>query len=216
MAPAWQHVDMARFTTQRGLDRLVNFSDATVAIAATLLVLPLTDLAGQVHDIGLESVLIDHLSEITSFVISFMIIAVIWSEHHRLFEWVVSYDGPLLVLNFVWLLAIVTIPFSTALTQDVDMHDRVSSALYLGIMLLAFVALAAMYVVARHDKRVLDPERRDEFEVGPSIAMAVLCAIALVVAMTVPAIGRWSVFLLVLSDPIWLAVRKVTSQRPGR
>lgn len=33
--------------TERGLDRLVNFSDATVAIAITLLILPLVDLAGE-------------------------------------------------------------------------------------------------------------------------------------------------------------------------
>jgi uncharacterized membrane protein len=30
--------------TERGFDRIVNFSDATVAIAMTLLVLPLVDL----------------------------------------------------------------------------------------------------------------------------------------------------------------------------
>ena len=33
--------------TDRGLDRLVNFSDATVAIAITILILPLVDLAGE-------------------------------------------------------------------------------------------------------------------------------------------------------------------------
>ena len=33
--------------TERGFDRLVNFSDAVVAIAATLLVLPLVDLGSE-------------------------------------------------------------------------------------------------------------------------------------------------------------------------
>ena len=39
---------MARFPRahRTGFDRLVNFSDATVAIAMTLLVLPLVDLGG--------------------------------------------------------------------------------------------------------------------------------------------------------------------------
>ena len=38
-------------TTERGLDRVVNFSDAVVAIAITLIILPLVDLA-QEHDDG--------------------------------------------------------------------------------------------------------------------------------------------------------------------
>ena len=39
---------MARFAsvthTERGLDRLINFSDAVIAIAATLLILPLVEI----------------------------------------------------------------------------------------------------------------------------------------------------------------------------
>lgn len=95
-------------------DRLVNLSDATVAIAVTLLVLPLADLAGRADNGGLETFLIDHTSMIGAFVTSFLIIAVIWTEHHRLFELLVSYDGPLLALNFVWLFAIVVITFAPA------------------------------------------------------------------------------------------------------
>ena len=198
---------MARFATQRGLDRLVNFSDATVAIALTLLVLPLVDLARQVRG-GLGAFLTDHALVIVAFLTSFLIIAVIWTEHHRLFEVLVSYDGPLLVLNFVWLLAIVAIPFSTAITQDRPIHDRLSSALYIGNLLLAFVALAAMHLVARYDPRVMDPGRRGTFRVGPSIVLAGICAVALIVALTVPAVGRYAVFLLVLADPVWLAIQK--------
>jgi uncharacterized membrane protein len=36
--------------TERGLDRLVTFLDAVVAIAITLLVLPLVELLGEGHD----------------------------------------------------------------------------------------------------------------------------------------------------------------------
>lgn len=207
---------MARFTTQRGLDRLINFSDATVAIAVTLLVLPLTELAGQGHRGGVIAFLTDHVSVIGAFLVSFLIIAVIWTEHHHLFELLVSYDGPLLALNFVWLFAIVAIPFSTAITQDRATHDRVSSALYLGNLLLAFVTLAAMHLVARHDSRVIDPACRGTFRVGPSIMVAAACAIALIIAVMVPALGRWAVFLLVLVDPVWFVIRKTAGPDDAR
>src|SRR5918998_735235 len=126
---------MVRFTTQRGLDRLVNFSDATVAIAVTVLVLPLTELAGQAQQVGIGAFLIDHVSQIGAFLTSFLVIAVIWTEHHRLFEALVSYDAPLLAPNFVRLFGIVAIPFSTAITQDRAAGDRSSNALHLGNLL---------------------------------------------------------------------------------
>ncbi|MBD0321871.1 MAG: DUF1211 domain-containing protein [Aldersonia sp.] len=206
---------MALFTTQRGLDRLVNFSDATVAIALTVLVLPLTDLASQGNR-GVVDILADHGSVIGAFLVSFSVIAVLWTEHHRLFERLDSYDGPLLALNFVWLLAIVTIPFSTAITQDWPMHDRPSSVLYLGNLLVAFLALAAMHLVARYDPHVIAPRRRGAFRVGPSIVVATLCAVALVVAVTVPAIGRWAVFLLLLADPLAFALGKTAVSNDAR
>src|SRR5919112_1665153 len=185
---------MVRFTTQRGLDRLVNFSDATVAIAVTVLVLPLTELAGQAQaQGGIGAFLVDNVSEIGAFLTSFLVITVIWTEHHRLFEALVSYDGPLVALNFVWLFAIVAIPFSTAITHDRAVGDRASNALYIGNLLLAFLALAAMHLVARYDLPVLDPVRRGTFRVGPSIVVTATCAIALLVAVTVPAIGRYAV-----------------------
>lgn len=202
---------MARFETQRGLDRLVNFSDATVAIAVTLLVLPLTELAGHGHGDGVVPFVTDHISVIGAFVTSFLVIAVIWTEHHRLFEVLVSYDGPILVLNFVWLFAIVAIPFSTAITQYVAFHDRPASAFYIGNLLLAFITLAAMHLVARYDSRVLDPRQRGAFRVGPSIVVAATCAVALIVAVAVPALGRGTVFLLVLADPVWLAIQKTAA-----
>jgi uncharacterized membrane protein len=48
---------MTRFRTERGLDRLVNFSDATVAIAITILLLPLVDVAVEIEKESLGEVL---------------------------------------------------------------------------------------------------------------------------------------------------------------
>lgn len=128
----------------------------------------------------------------------------------------VSYDGRLLTLNFVWLFAIVAIPFSTAITHDVAVNDRPASAFYIGNLLLAFLALAAMHLVARWNPRVIDPSHRGTFRVGPSIVVATICAVTLIVAVTVPSLGRWAVFLVVLADPVWLIIQKTTARGAAR
>ena len=72
---------MRQATTERGLDRLVNFSDAVAAVAVTLLVLPLVDL---IEDGQTVDVLFNEYSEqLTSFVGVFLLMILIWVSHHK-------------------------------------------------------------------------------------------------------------------------------------
>jgi hypothetical protein len=71
--------------TDRGLDRLVNFSDATVAIAITLLLLPLVDIADEIRRESLGDLLADHVGTLIAFFVSFVVISRLWLSHHRLF-----------------------------------------------------------------------------------------------------------------------------------
>ncbi|MFP3380774.1 TMEM175 family protein, partial [Bacillus sp. SIMBA_069] len=77
---------MALIRTERGLDRLVNFSDAAVAIAITLLILPLVDAAGQIGHSSFGEFIDKNFWEIFAFVVSFAVIARFWVVHHRIFE----------------------------------------------------------------------------------------------------------------------------------
>ena len=77
---------MTRFRTERGLDRLVNFSDATVAIAITVLLLPLVDIALEIEKESLGELLWSNIGTIIAFAITFAVIARLWSVHHRIFE----------------------------------------------------------------------------------------------------------------------------------
>ena len=57
----------------RGLDRFLTFVDAVVAIAITLLVLPLADLAPEVGDGSVTDLLREHDNEILAFFLSFLV-----------------------------------------------------------------------------------------------------------------------------------------------
>lgn len=199
---ARQNGRMAAFTTERGFDRLVNFSDATVAIALTLLVLPLVSLADDAAHTALGTVLSEHRGTLLAFLLSFVVIAAAWIEHHRFFEMLIGYDYPLLWLNLVWLFAIVALPFSTELIEAASTEDRGVLAVYIGNLLLSFGTIAAMRVLASRTPELLNPDARARFELVPGLTLLGLTATAFVVAMIVPRIGLWPLLLLAVSGPV--------------
>ena len=99
------------------LERMILFSDAVFAIAITLLVIELK-VPEIPHDLVTEDRLLESLAEqipkLIGFLISFFIIGLYWTVHHRLFGYVVNYTQRLLWLNLFFLLAVVLMPFSTA------------------------------------------------------------------------------------------------------
>ena len=69
------------------VERLVFFSDAAVAIALTLLILPLMDgvYAAARANQSAWTYLSENANALFSFTLSFVIIARFWRSHHRLF-----------------------------------------------------------------------------------------------------------------------------------
>jgi uncharacterized membrane protein len=120
--------------TDRGLDRLISFVDAVVAIAITLLVLPLVEvLAGAAPDMDLDAVLAGDAAQFGAFLLSFVVIARLWLAHHRLIEQVGAYDPAFVLVNLAWILTVVVLPFATQLVA-VYGRDRLAIAAYIGTM----------------------------------------------------------------------------------
>ncbi len=185
--------------TERGLDRLVNFSDATVAIAITLLILPLVDLAGEIHGgTGAGELLREHWGSIVEFVVTFWVISRFWRLHHQVFEHVQSYTPLVLRLNFVWLISIVFLPFAANLLDARD-TDRIAYAVYLGTMLVTSLSLTAIEFALRRSPELLSTPlaTRDK-----GFIAAGLLAAALVLAVLFPDVGLFWVLLLLLQGPI--------------
>lgn len=103
------------------LERMILFSDAVFAIAITLLVIEIKVPSLDLH-IATDAMLVNALDELipkfVGFFISFFIIGLYWTIHHRMFGYVTNYTRKLLWLNLVFLLAVVLMPFSTAFYSD--------------------------------------------------------------------------------------------------
>ena len=87
------------------LERMVLFSDAVFAIAITLLVIEIK--IPEIHENVSDNALLHSLGHLipkfAGFLITFMLIGIYWTIHHRMFGYVTAYTGKLLLLNLVFL-----------------------------------------------------------------------------------------------------------------
>lgn len=104
---------------RRGLDRIISISDAVFAFSLTLLAVDLVvpDLQKQ-QDTFLYQGLLDEYSRFLYFFLTFIITAAYWTNHHRIFRFIVGYDGILMRLNTFFLLFIIMMPFVTKLINE--------------------------------------------------------------------------------------------------
>jgi uncharacterized membrane protein len=122
----------ARVRTERGLDRFITFLDAVVAIAITLLVLPLVDvLGGGGPRADLGTVLAEGAGRLGGLSLSFAVIARLWLAHHRLVEGVGGYDRAFVQLDLLWILTIVLLPFATPVVST-HPPEPLSVGIYVG------------------------------------------------------------------------------------
>jgi uncharacterized membrane protein len=184
---------------ERGFDRLVNFSDAIVAIAATLLILPLVDKASAIGSTPIPQFLAENSIAFIVFVLSFVVIGRFWLAHHRFFEHLRSFSRGLMLFNLLWLLGIVFLPFPTELIVSGHSVTTLAAAVYIGTMLFISLASLGMAVVARRNRDILhDPEEyRKAFVL--SVATASITAVAFLISLIWPMIGLWSLWLLLLT-----------------
>jgi uncharacterized membrane protein len=121
------------------LERLILFSDAVFAIAITLLVIELKipemdELSNQ----SLANALVQTIPHFFSFLLSFMIIGIYWVSHHRMFYYVIDYDGKLLWLNLLFLFFIALMPFSSNIY---GVYSGLNIAFFLYVANISMLAL---------------------------------------------------------------------------
>jgi TMEM175 potassium channel family protein len=185
----------------REFERLLTFIDAIVAIAITLLVLPLVELVGDVNEgDSVWRMLLDNKAPIGAFFLSFGVIANLWLIQHRILHHVVATSEPLTRTLILWTLTIVFLPFPTALAAGPhsSAEQAATKALYVGTMAVSSMVLSLMALAIARSPRLRDgavaPDPMRAF--GTSITFLV----ALAVMLTVPASGYWPLLLLLVPD----------------
>jgi uncharacterized membrane protein len=141
--------------------RIEAFSDGVLAIAITLLVLDLRVPPKTALDGPLAATLGGEWPAYAAYVTSFLIIGIIWVNHHGVFQLIARVDRTALFLNILLLMAVAAIPFTTALLSEYlragDHDARTAALVYSAVMVAMSLAFAALYThLVRHPEQLAD------------------------------------------------------------
>jgi uncharacterized membrane protein len=165
-------------------ERVVFFSDAVFAIVITLLVLELKVPHLSEHtEPALRHALVELIPRVAGFVTSFLIVGLMWIEHHRIFRYIADYDAGLLWRNLLLLLCVSFVPFPTALFSE-NFWSRTAFILYTASF---GGAATAKFLIWRHAVKanLLKPNVTPALErriARRSLAVPLACVMAIVLA----------------------------------
>ncbi|GAB3583881.1 TMEM175 family protein [Leifsonia lichenia] len=128
--------------------RLEAFSDGVLAVAITLLVLDLHVDPGKGGSLGEQ--LLASWPSFAAYVVSFLVIGVIWVNHHAIFGLATTVDRVLLFWNLILLMFVTAVPFTTstlagALAEASAGDTRVAAVLYGGVATGFAIAFTFVY-----------------------------------------------------------------------
>jgi uncharacterized membrane protein len=182
------------------IDRLATYSDAIMAVVATLLVLGIAVPENhQFSEDGLLSFLAKTRHDLGAYALSFLIITGYWTQHHVIFLFLARANRVFTWLNFVFLFFVTLIPFATKL-MAVYRQDSFVVLIYGLLQVACGVLLSVMWRYASQDDRLfgtaISPQAVRSMTVrillGPVINMAAVGAsfisvpVALAMFVSVP------------------------------
>ena len=172
-------------THKLGPDRLNALSDGVIAIALTLLVLGIdipTD-----HNFtqdGLVSFLIELEPGIVAYVTSFIIVAIYWIIHHRMFHVLKYTDRILVILNIVFLFSISLVPFIAKL-KTLYRYDALVVLIYATVHIFTGIILYVTWkYIVSHLELLKSPLEKAEVQYVSTriLVMPIISVMAIVVA----------------------------------
>jgi uncharacterized membrane protein len=139
--------------------RLEAFSDGVFAIAITLLVLDLAVPPRRATPTGeLGRTLAEQWPSYFAYLVSFLVIGIIWVNHHGLFSRVRQVDRVTLFANLGLLLFVSVLPFPTHLMAEyltAGANSHVAAAVYSCTMLAMGLAFTGVWLAVTRDERLL-------------------------------------------------------------
>ncbi|MFJ4224030.1 TMEM175 family protein [Microbacterium sp. NPDC089695] len=196
-------------------ERFKAFVDAVVAIAMTLLILPLMEAVGEAAkgELTTSEFLGEHSGQLLSFALSFVLIATFWIGHHNQYRDVEWMTGPLLWINIAWMLTIVWLPVPTAMIGQMS-TDALQTVVYIGTLILTQVTtLGAWLYLGRNPGLTTAPPATIRAGVIGDLSAIILFGLALAIALLLPDHSYAGMFLLLATGAVTRVITRVAGRR---
>jgi uncharacterized membrane protein len=190
-----------------GIERLLALTDGVVAIALTLLVLQLQVPVGGALEKHPDSAralwlaLDPDASELTSYLVSFLVIAQFWMVHHRVLRGMRGHSEGLAWRNFSFLLALTLMPFTSDLIGRYGTNPVAITLFGLNLVAIS-LSTQWIFLYAAHHDLLMDHARseRDERTARLRVVFVIsIVALSVALAWTAPQLAKfvWLLFLVV-------------------
>lgn len=197
--------DSSEYISKSRLETLV---DGIFAIAMTLLVfdLPIPRFNGPLTDTIFQSSIYSLLPVFISLILSFILLAVFWNIHRRIFNQIEVTNNILLWINIMWLLFIVLVPFTSILSGEYGQFILSRILFNVNMLGIAVFLYLNCYFVSRSE---FLNEKSDmaklKFSKRSSLFFIVITILALFLAFLTP---HWS-FVYILIIPFELLIDRL-------
>jgi uncharacterized membrane protein len=147
--------------------RLETFADAVFAIAITLLIIEIhVPPREEVLAVGGLAPALAHLwPSYLGYLVSFVVIGIMWANHHNLMKLIDRVDHGFITLNLMLLMCVAFLPFPTAVMAEhlTDEHERATAvAFYCGAFTVTAVFYFLMWWHAARGRRLIATHVSDE------------------------------------------------------
>jgi len=156
------------------VERLSSFSDNIIAFAPTLLALDLMPGKKDINSVLAFTDLTSLFHPFSAFILSFIVVATLWSIYHELFDFIIKIDSTIMLANLVLLFFIVIVPFSAALVSSY-FGQTVSTFVYSLNALMLALCLNYMVVYLQHHPLYLhediDKEKMKTYRISCNVGV---------------------------------------------
>jgi uncharacterized membrane protein len=163
------------------VNRIEALTDGVFAIVMTLLVLELSIpvITGSPSNAELQSKLLELVPKLLVYILSFLILGMMWAHHRFKFHCIARSNGQLAWINIILLMFVALIPFTASLVGEYS-NIQIAVLVYgINALLILIVSLIMwLYIVGKHEltDSAIDPEiatRRTFFYVMGCLAFII-------------------------------------------